>query len=202
MHLSAGRAKPTLPPMFTSRQRQKQVQAVVYFATHTRHCGKVKLFKLLYLLDFGHFRQVGTSVTGYDYQAWRLGPVPADLMQDWDALPADLAAAIEIRVEKVVDYVRELIVPKVPFDASEFTPREQRLMQSLAEQYRDEYTRPLVEVTHRERDAWDVVWEGGRGKNQPIPYRLALKPDDPFREAALEVAEDREAAVAAGTLPH
>jgi len=42
-----------------SRNREKLINAIVYFASNTQHCGKVKLFKLLYLLDFSHFRETG-----------------------------------------------------------------------------------------------------------------------------------------------
>jgi hypothetical protein len=70
--------------MLISRNREKLINIVVYFASNTRHCGKVKLFKLLYLLDFTHFRGTGRSVTGLDYRAWKMGPVPFGLMQEWD----------------------------------------------------------------------------------------------------------------------
>jgi len=49
--------------MLIGRERQKLIQACVYFAANTQGCGKVKLFKLLYLLDFAHFRETGRSVT-------------------------------------------------------------------------------------------------------------------------------------------
>jgi Antitoxin SocA-like, Panacea domain len=67
--------------MLISRNREKLINVVVYFASNTRHCGKVKLFKLLYLLDFTHFRETGRSVTGLDYRAWKMGPVPLELMK-------------------------------------------------------------------------------------------------------------------------
>ena len=76
--------------MLISRNRQKIINAIVYFAANTQNCGKVKLFKLLYLLDFAHFRETGRSVTGLDYHAWKMGPVPFDLMQEWDNLEAPL----------------------------------------------------------------------------------------------------------------
>jgi len=72
--------------MLVSQARQKLIHAVVFFASNTKYCGKVKLFKLLYLLDFGHFRQTGRSVTGLDYLAWKFGPVPLALAQEWDQL--------------------------------------------------------------------------------------------------------------------
>lgn len=92
--------------MLIPRTREKLINAIVYFATNTQHCGKVKLFKLLYLLDFAHFRQTGRSVTGLDYHAWKMGPVPLDLMQEWDQLEADMATAVKIVPEKVIDYIR------------------------------------------------------------------------------------------------
>ena len=48
--------------MLISRNREKLINAIVYFAANTQHCGKVKLFKLLYLLDFAHFRETGRGV--------------------------------------------------------------------------------------------------------------------------------------------
>ena len=97
--------------MLISRNREKLINAIVYFAANTQHCGKVKLFKLLYLLDFAHFRETGRGVTGLDYRAWKMGPVPLDLMQEWDQLEPDMARAIDIVPEKVIDYIRERSCP-------------------------------------------------------------------------------------------
>jgi hypothetical protein len=63
--------------MLVSRSRNKLINAILYFAERTRCLGKIKLFKLLYLLDFKHFRQTGHPVTGMEYRAWKMGPVPA-----------------------------------------------------------------------------------------------------------------------------
>ena len=83
--------------MLISHEREKLVNAILFFAHATKHLGKIKLFKLLYLLDFEHFRQTGRSVTGLDYQAWKFGPVPVEVMQEWDAPEPDLEAAISHR---------------------------------------------------------------------------------------------------------
>ncbi|WP_217994559.1 Panacea domain-containing protein [Rodentibacter caecimuris] len=37
---------------------------------------------MLYFLDFEHYKQVGRSVTGLDYSAWKMGPVPVDLHEE------------------------------------------------------------------------------------------------------------------------
>lgn len=100
----------------------------MYFASNTRHCGKVKLFKLLYLLDFDHFREAARSVTGLEYRACKMGPVPLELLQEWEEVETDMANAISIVPEEVIDFIRERVVPKVAFDDSLFMRRELRLM--------------------------------------------------------------------------
>ena len=188
--------------MLISRNRQKIINAIVYFAANTQNCGKVKLFKLLYLLDFAHFRETGRSVTGLDYHAWKMGPVPFDLMQEWDNLESDLALAVDIVPEKVIDYIRERVVPKARFDDSAFSPRELRLMNDLATRFRDELTKPLVGFTHEDRGPWDKIWDDGRGNNERIPYTLAIADTDPNREAILDSAREYEGIAVAASRGH
>lgn len=186
--------------MIVSHERDKLINAIVYFARNTRHCGKIKLIKLLYLLDFEHFRQTGRSVTGLDYLAWKMGPVPFAFYQEWDDLPPDLAAAIDIVPEKVYDHTREAVVPKAPFDDRHFTRRELRIMAELVEQLRDSYSRPMIDLTHAQLGPWEKIWDGGRGDNDRIPYVLAIADDDPNREAVLDSMREY-AAVAAAHAP-
>jgi uncharacterized phage-associated protein len=179
--------------MLVSRYRDKLINAILYFAERTRGLGKIKLFKLLYLLDFEHFRQTGRPVTGMEYRAWKMGPVPAALVQIWDDLDADLAEAIEIRPEKVYDYVRENVIPKRRFHDAHFTPRELRILADLAERYADDLSEKMSDITHAENGAWARVWQDGAGSDQVINYRLALAENDPNREAILQAAAEYEA---------
>src|SRR5262245_35848072 len=179
--------------MLISRNREKLINAIVYFASNTRYCGKVKLFKLLYLLDFAHYRETGRSVTGLDYVAWKLGPVPVELAQEWDQLEPDMAEAIEIVPEKVIDYERERVVPRARFDDSLFTRRELTLMQRIVEQHAKDLSKPMVNVTHEERGPWATIWDNGRGLNQRIPYMLGVGENTPHRGAVLESAREYEA---------
>lgn len=188
--------------MLISRDREKLVNTIVFFARNTDYCGKTKLFKLLYLLDFYHYRETGRSVTGLEYHAWPKGPVPFGLVQEWDDLEPDLAAAIDVVPERVIDFDRLRVVPKVAFDDSHFTKRELRLMQDLARRHHDEKTKPLIGLTHEERGPWDKIWDGGRGNNERIPYVLTVPDDDPNREAVLEAAREFDGIIAADTINH
>jgi uncharacterized phage-associated protein len=185
--------------MIVSHHREKLINAILYFASHTKYCGKIKLIKLLYLLDFAHFRETGHSVTGLDYHAWELGPVPVDVYQEWDTLRDDLAAAIDIVPERVVDYERETVRPKRPFDESAFTKRELRLLRELAERFHDDFSKPLVHLTHAEQGPWSKIWDSGRGKNERIPYGLVIE-DDERGQSAAEAARLRAGIEAAASV--
>lgn len=126
----------------TKSERQRLLHAIVFFAGRTRHCDKTKLFKLLYLFDFEHFRQTGKSATGLDYQAWKFGPVPVELREEWEELGDDLAQLVQIVEEKVIDFDRQTVQLKdgVAFDADEFSPRQIAILENLAAEYHDTYS--------------------------------------------------------------
>lgn len=179
--------------ILTQSERQRLLQAVVYFASSTKNCGKIKLFKLLYLLDFEHFRQTGKSATGLDYQAWKFGPVPVELMAEWEDLGPDLAGLVDIVEEKIIDFERQAVRVKdgVAFDSEPFSPRQLRIMRELSERYRDTYSAKMIDVTHAQNGAWDRVWQNGDGAFHAIPYELAIGQADPHAEAVRELAQEQ-----------
>ncbi|MGV8923897.1 MAG: hypothetical protein ACOH1L_11220 [Thermomonas sp.] len=93
----------------------------------------------------------------------------------------------------MIDYVRETVRPRRAFDDSHFTPRELRVMAQLAERFRMDYSRPMINVTHAERGPWDAIWDNGRGRLDRIPYSLAIRDDDPNADIVREAATEREA---------
>lgn len=175
--------------MLKTHEREKLINAIVFFAEKTKHCGKTKLFKLLFLLDFGHFRRTGRSVTGLAYYAWDRGPVPADLYNELDDEPsADFSSAVDIVPERVANYQQLKIVPKRAFDPAHFSTRELHLLDSIAAVYRDKTAKEMVDVTHAENGVWDRVYANGAGRWAPIPYELAVEGEN----AALVIEKSRE----------
>ncbi|MSQ70496.1 MAG: DUF4065 domain-containing protein [Betaproteobacteria bacterium] len=185
--------------MLVSRSREKLIDAILFFAERVLGLGKIKLFNLLYLLDFEHFRETGRSVTGMEYRAWKMGPVPAELVQVWDDLDADIAAAIEIRPEKVYDYLRAQVIPKRAFDDSHFSAREIRILGSLAQRFHEDLAEKMIDITHDENGAWARVWRNGEGNDKQIPYELAIPENDPNRLELLRRAEEYKALSRAST---
>lgn len=179
-----------VPAMIVDRSREKLLNSIIYFAMNTRNCGKTKLLKLLFLLDFEHFRQTGRSVTGMKYFAWKLGPVPVDLYDEIEQPAPDFLEKITIECEHQYGYARptEKIGARAAFDPGHFSRREMRILESIAEENREKTGADMIDLTHVENGAWFIVWNGGEGKNREIPFEMALK--DAEREHVLTLMQE------------
>lgn len=163
--------------MIIDHQREKLTQAVVFFGHTMRKLGKVKLFKLLYFLDFEHFRDTGRSVTGLDYFAWKMGPVPVALFKELDAGNTTWDDKVQFQKKQLGGDKGWMLKvnPLVPFDKSLFSRRELKLLNKLAEEFRDAEADDMVEATHLENSPWDKVWSQEQRKQAQIPYEYALR---------------------------
>lgn len=180
-------------------QREKLLNAMIFFTENTRHCHKLKLFKLLFFLDFEIFRQTGKTVTDLVYFAWPMGPVPNKLVDELKAPRPDMSAAIRITSASSIDEDfgsnALLFKPKRPFDDDCFTRREMAEMERLAEIYREAYAKQMTDVSHLRGAPWHTIYEVQKKHQAVIPYELALdgKPDSITKERAEEIRqEERE----------
>jgi uncharacterized phage-associated protein len=157
--------------MLIEHNSQKLINAIIYFVTHTKSCGKIKLFKLLYFLDFEHYSRTGRSVTGLDYFAWPKGPVPTKLFNELKNPCEDFNQAFEISVKS---NGMLSIKPLSEFSADYFSKRELRLLEQLANEFKNSYADHMIEATHLENLPWHEIYEKRQLKQQQIPYELAL----------------------------
>jgi len=182
-----------------NHNREKLLNALVYFSKNTRSCGKTKLFKLLYFLDFIHFREAGKSVTGLDYYAWEKGPVPQGLFFELEQPDPDLKETV-VLLKQSGDEDDKLcrIIAKKPFDSKFFSKRELKIMGDLAFVFQDAIAKDMVEITHLPGTPWDKTIKE-KGHRKRIEYSLAvdgskgsLSPEE-ISERMLEVKEVVEA---------
>jgi uncharacterized phage-associated protein len=162
--------------MIKSFEREKLLQAIVFFTTNTKRCGVVKLFKLLYYLDMLHFRETGRSVTGLHYRALPYGPVPVELYDELDEPRQDLGRAIAIE-PKMVDIGGlaaprgNIIKPKVAVQVMHLTAREKRIANELAEIFLEASGQDISEISHAKNGPWELAKKRGNGKwGTPIDY--------------------------------
>jgi uncharacterized phage-associated protein len=176
--------------MLVNYDRNKLLNAIVFFALHTENCSKTKLFKLLFLLDFDHFKATGRSVTGLKYHALPMGPVPLETYSEFDEPREDFTAAVRIVLENFHGYPRQLVVAQQEFESDCFTRRERKLLEEISAKYRTQNATEMVEVTHAEGGVWDQVWNNKAGLGDEIPYELSLA-DLPSAAAIITASAER-----------
>lgn len=176
--------------------RKKLLNAILYFASKVKNPSKVKIFKLLYFLDFKHFKETGRSVTNLDYYALDFGPVPLEFYEEVkdNNLPEDFSKALSL-----VPFASEesgkkgaMFCSKTKADLSVFSPREQRIMTELVDIFKDVDAKLISDVSHFKNHPWDKTRKE-KGFNKPIDYTLAIDKEATVTlEDAVEQLRERE----------
>ncbi len=180
--------------MLIEHSREKLINSIIYFLNNTKNCGKTKLFKLLYYLDFIHFRETGRAVTGLDYYAWDFGPVPKNLYDEINNPSPDLKENVFIptKADKNDKSFVELKAKK-KFDNKYFTKRELRILENVAFIFRDVKAEKIMEASHLPNHPWDRTIKT-KGEKAKIEYTLALDSTDSSLslDEVLERIKDKE----------
>lgn len=163
--------------MLINRDREKLLHAVTFFAENVNKCGKIKLFKLLYFLDFEHYKLTGRSVTGMDYFAWQMGPVPVELYDEISSPQPDMAEMLLFKEIPVYQGQSTMlkVETKKDFDCSYFTKRELKIMNFLVNSYKNKLADDMIEATHLENLPWHQIYIVENKKREKIPYELAFR---------------------------
>jgi uncharacterized phage-associated protein len=157
--------------------RNKLLNAILYFSKNTRHCNKTKLLKLLYHLDFIHFKQTGYPSIGLTYYTYKEGPVPVRFWKEVQhgKVPLDFKGKFEIKIThypKPSDNEYSFLALVEP-DLSVFSPRECKIMAELAQKYKYKSAKQISEETHLPHQPWNTT-KSTSGLNKPIDYLLSL----------------------------
>ena len=176
--------------------REKLLNAVIFFSKNVKFPSKLKIFKLLYFLDFKHFKETGKSVTNLDYYALDFGPVPISFYDEIsdNEVPQDFSKFITIDPFKSDNTGKKggIIKPKSKPNLKIFTPREQRIMKDLADIFRDVDAKVISDVSHFKNHPWDKTRKE-KGINKKIDYLLAIDNEANLSlEEAIRMVKERE----------
>jgi uncharacterized phage-associated protein len=122
------------------------------------------------------FRQTGRTVTGLEYRAWKMGPVPVAFWQEMkNGLEAPLNLAINTK--PIVEEENPKRFTQITRGAKSFehflTKREKQILSMLSETYRDATAEMMVDVTHLKNKPWDKVWRE-QGLGAVIPPEMSM----------------------------
>ena len=163
--------------MVIDYNREKLMNAIVFFVRNTKHCHTLKLFKLLSFLDFEHYRQTGRPVTNLTYQALPKGPVPCELFETIKSGKGDLFDFIkinEIKDELSGQLLLREIKAKKKFDDKYFTTRELEIMERISLFFKELKAEDMSEFSHDPKMPWTKVFKKGEGTGETIPFELAF----------------------------
>lgn len=162
---------------------QKFCQAVAYLLSKVGPCDRLKLCKLIYLVDRYHFVRYGRPIVGGDYYALRAGPVPSvalDVLEDL----AEMSVSPQVPLEyfDMLNLYIEVIF-KTPFpeyksrnmnNTDYLSESDQEALDAIIEKYGKKSGMDLVRITHQHA-AWKQSEKPGE-----IDYRLFFidEPDE------------------------
>ncbi len=140
--------------------------------------GKKKLYKLLYYVDFDHFeyQESMSPITGEEYKAWPMGPVP----QNFPEVMAKMVEDGQIErtsVDSGWGNPTEVFTATEAPDCSVFSEDEKFILNRVIEKYGNLNGKQLEILTHAE--APYIATE----PNDKIEYELAFYRGTDFHDA-------------------
>jgi len=148
---------------------EKAAQFVLYFAERMQPL-KTKLNKLLYFADFDHYRHTGFGISGIDYRAIQLGPVPSHFREFFELLEQKGFLAVE--QENTERGTGERFIALQPFDSGFFSPSELAAMDAIAVRFEETRTQEIVDISHEE-----TGWRANVEEKALISYLAFALPD-------------------------
>lgn len=144
-------------------------EMVVYF-TEKLQPWKTKLNKLLFYADFGMFRDTIFSVSGIQYQAISMGPVPYNFQSIFEYLVNN--GDVDVYFTTFPDgNVGEQFKPNAnrKFNPGLFNEPELKTLEEVAERFKHTSTSEIIEISHREK-----AWIENIAEKKIIDYRYSF----------------------------
>lgn len=150
-----GFVKPTL---------EKAAHYVLFFVQQTQPL-KTRLNKLLFYGDFAHYKQTGFAISGFNYRAIQMGPVPSHFHELFGILESQEFFRIE---EELYEHggVGERFVAEKKFDPTLFSEAELETMERIASIFEEKRTKEIIALSHEEE-----AWQANIEKRDLISYQ-------------------------------
>lgn len=151
---------------YTSLLPQKLEQLIVFFAEKLNGVFETKLNKLLFYVDFLHYKHFAKGISGLSYKAITYGPVPVDygtLYESFNGLHKDI-------IEMNNGYTGSVIYADKTFEPGLFSEDELSTMQCVIEHFKDISSVDISQTSHKEK-----AWLKNRETRSIIDYSDAFE---------------------------
>lgn len=158
-----------IPNQFTGYRMphfEKFAQMVLFFFGKIDHLYTVRLNKLLFYADFGHFKKTGYSISGARYCAIPMGPVPDEyrILNDLLVQQGYLEQIYAERGEEMFEAFQPPSSQRA--DTSVFSASELEVLNLTAKHFQYVKTADLIERSHEE-----LGWIDNAATKSPISYQ-------------------------------
>jgi DNA-binding transcriptional regulator YiaG/uncharacterized phage-associated protein len=131
---------------------------------------KTQLNKLLFYTDFAHYKNHGFSITGCEYSAIQLGPVPNWFETTFDKLARSDYFDIEYKEFDAGNYGVQFKARKDrPFDETLFTEEEIKTIDEVIKKLGKKNSREIIDLSHEE-----TGWIKNNSEKRIIEYDFAF----------------------------
>ncbi|MBK7380310.1 MAG: DUF4065 domain-containing protein [Ignavibacteriales bacterium] len=130
---------------------KKFANMVIYFLDVAQF--KTKLNKLLFYADFTHFKYYGRSISGCEYAAIDMGPVPDNYKLIFGLL--EEANFVHSEIEPIMEKEVEKYFPSQTFNSAIFTDTEKDTLNLICYTLGNLKTQSLIDKSHDEV-AWQI----------------------------------------------
>jgi len=144
---------------------------MVVFFTEKLQPWKTKLNKLLFYADFDMFRTTVYSISGIQYQAISMGPVPYNFQSIFEYLANN--DDVDVYFTTFPDgNVGEQFKPNAnrKFNPALFNNTELEILDGIAERFKTTSTKEIIEISHREK-----AWIENVDQKRIIDYRYSFE---------------------------
>jgi putative zinc finger/helix-turn-helix YgiT family protein len=149
---------------------EKFTEMVVFF-TEKLQPWKTKLNKLLFYADFAMYKQSCFSMSGVQYRAISMGPVPNNFNSIFEYLANN--DDVDVYYTTFPDGgTGEQFKPNSnrTFNADLFTEIELRILENVTKRFKDTTTNEIIEISHREK-----AWQENKDEKKIIDYKYSFE---------------------------
>jgi putative zinc finger/helix-turn-helix YgiT family protein len=161
-----------LPNCFTGYKMpnlEKFTEMVVFFTARLQPW-KTKLNKLLFYADFTMHKQSGYSISGVQYRAISMGPVPNNFNSIFEYLSNRDDVDIYYTTFQDGGTGEQFKPnPKKEFNSQLFTEGELIILENIAERFKNTSTNEIIEISHREK-----AWQENKDEKKLIDYKYSF----------------------------
>ena len=162
----------------------KILSLIAYLAKNTKHCGKTKVAKLLFYVDWQHLKHTGKTITGLNYNAYNFGPFPKSLYSSLNDKKSYLGSKIDFIDAEKID---KPIHVKFQYDPKYFSKFELGIIEKAVLIFQKALGKDMVKASHWKDEPWTKVKERA-GLYAPINEELAFE----YKDAQITLKEYQE----------